>query len=177
MLFETHRPLQVYSALECQSAPASEWDLSAEFDKRIRGGPWVLDSDQWSQLRAPGGSTMAGFTDLETKLQYQLLKDASHETAMLLGLIVDWGGTGATNSGIGTSYSRLTPTYYFGLARLACIGLLLASRERRYASGNGLDQCLVPRERGSRAGRYGLRPPPSEQGRAFSCHGNDRADQ
>ena len=33
---------------------------------------------------------------------------------MLLGLIVDWGGTGATNSGIGTPYSLLTPTYYFG---------------------------------------------------------------
>jgi hypothetical protein len=33
---------------------------------------------------------------------------------MLLGLIVDWGGTGATGSGIGTPYSVLTPTYYFG---------------------------------------------------------------
>ena len=27
---------------------------------------------------------------------------------MLLGLIVDWGGTGASNSGIGTPYSLLT---------------------------------------------------------------------
>jgi len=35
-------------------------------------------------------------------------------TAMLLGLIADWGGTGAINSGIGTPYSLLTPTYYFG---------------------------------------------------------------
>jgi len=33
---------------------------------------------------------------------------------MLLGLIVDWGGTGASNSGIGTPYTVLTPTYYFG---------------------------------------------------------------
>ena len=48
------------------------------------------------------------------RFQYQLLKNDSHELAMLLGLIVDWGGTGATNSGIGTSYSVLTPTYYFG---------------------------------------------------------------
>ena len=55
-----------------------------------------------------------GFADLETTFQYQLLKDGSHELAMLLGLIVDWGGTGATNAGIGTSYSLLTPTYYFG---------------------------------------------------------------
>jgi hypothetical protein len=55
-----------------------------------------------------------GFGDLETTFQYQLMKDAAHETAILLGLIVDWGGTGATNAGIGTSYSLLTPTYYFG---------------------------------------------------------------
>ena len=33
---------------------------------------------------------------------------------MLLGLIADWGGTGAVNSGIGTPYSLLTPTFYFG---------------------------------------------------------------
>jgi hypothetical protein len=57
---------------------------------------------------------MAGFSDLETTAQYQLLKDAPHELALLLGLIVDWGGTGATDSGIGTSYSLLTPTFYFG---------------------------------------------------------------
>jgi hypothetical protein len=45
---------------------------------------------------------------------HQLLKDSSHELAMLLGLIVDWGGTGATNSGLGTAYSMFTPTFYFG---------------------------------------------------------------
>ena len=57
---------------------------------------------------------MAGFDNLETAAQYQLLKDGSHELAMLLGLVVDWGSTGAINSGIATPYSVLTPTYYFG---------------------------------------------------------------
>lgn len=47
-------------------------------------------------------------------MQYQLLKDGPHELALLLGLIVDWGGSGATNAGIATSYSTLTPTFYFG---------------------------------------------------------------
>jgi hypothetical protein len=42
------------------------------------------------------------------------LKDNSNEFAELLGLIVDWGGTGASNSGIATPYTLLTPTYYFG---------------------------------------------------------------
>jgi hypothetical protein len=96
------------------SPPGSQWDVSAEFDKRITEDLGFGISDVWSQIRTPGGPTMAGFADLETTLQYQLLKDSSHETAMLLGLIVDWGGTSATNAGIGTPYSLLTPTYYVG---------------------------------------------------------------
>jgi hypothetical protein len=94
--------------------PATEWDISGELSKRITEDFGISIGEDWTQIRQPGGSTMAGFADLETTLQYQLLKDSSHETAMLLGLIVDWGGTGATNAGIGTSYSLLTPTYYFG---------------------------------------------------------------
>ena len=94
--------------------PASEWDVSAEISKRITEDFGISIGDTWSQIRPPGGPTQAGFSDLETTLQYQLLKDGSQELALLLGLIVDWGGTGATNSGLGTSYSALTPTFYFG---------------------------------------------------------------
>lgn len=93
---------------------ASEWDASAEVSKRITEDLGISIGDVWSQIRPPGGPTAAGFGDLETTLQYQLLKDDTHEMAMLLGLIADWGGTGASNSGIGTPYSTLTPTYYFG---------------------------------------------------------------
>jgi hypothetical protein len=92
---------------------ATEVDISGEISKRITEGFGVSIGEGWSQIHQPGGS-MAGFADLETTFQYQLVKDGSHELAMLLGLIVDWGGTGATNAGIGTSYSVLTPTYYFG---------------------------------------------------------------
>jgi hypothetical protein len=94
--------------------PATAWDISGEFSKRITQDFGISIGEDWTQIRAPGGPTMAGFADLETTLQYQLLKDGAHETAMLLGLIVDWGGTGATNAGVGTPYSLLTPTYYFG---------------------------------------------------------------
>jgi hypothetical protein len=93
---------------------ASEWDISAEISKRITEDLGISIGDIWSQVTPPGGPKMAGFGDLETTLQYQLLKNDEHETAMLLGLIADWGGTGAINSGIGTPYSLLTPTYYFG---------------------------------------------------------------
>jgi hypothetical protein len=94
--------------------PATEWDVSADISKRITEDLGISIGDTWSQIRGPGGPTRAGFAALETTLQYQLLKDREHELVMLLGLIVDWGGTGASNSGIGTPYSTLTPTYYFG---------------------------------------------------------------
>src|SRR3984893_13812290 len=94
--------------------PATEWDVSAEVSKRITEDFGISIGDVWSHIRGPGGPTMAGFGNLETTAQYQLLKDNSHELAMLLGLIVDWGSTGAINSGIATPYSVLTPTYYFG---------------------------------------------------------------
>ena len=89
----------------------------------------ISDRREWSQIRQPGAPTLAGFADLETTFQYQLLKDASHETAMLLGLIVDWGNTGATNAGIGTPYSFLTPTYYVGQG-LASFPMTLVGRGR-----------------------------------------------
>src|ERR1700683_4316886 len=94
--------------------PATEWDVSTEISKRITEDLGISIGDTWSQIHQPGGFTAAGFSDLETTFQYQLLKDQNHELAMLLGLIVDWGGTGATHSGLGTPYSLLTPTYYFG---------------------------------------------------------------
>jgi len=94
--------------------PASEWDLSGELSKRITENFGVSIGDTWTQIRQPDGSVMAGFQDLETTFQYQLLKDGSHELALLAGVIVDWGNTGANNSGLGTSYSLVTPTFYFG---------------------------------------------------------------
>src|SRR3984893_6699051 len=94
--------------------PATEWDISAELSKRITEDFGISIGDTWSHGSQPGAPSRAGFADLETTLQYQLLKNSPHELAMLLGLIVDWGGTGATNAGFGTPYSLITPTFYFG---------------------------------------------------------------
>jgi len=94
--------------------PATEWDVGVEIAKRITEDFGIVVGNTWHQFRPPGGPTMAGWDNLETTAQYQLLKDGSHEFAMLLGLIVDWGSTGAINSGIATPWSVLTPTFYFG---------------------------------------------------------------
>ena len=42
------------------SPPGSEWDISAEFDKRITEDLGFGISDVWSQIRTPGGPTMVG---------------------------------------------------------------------------------------------------------------------
>jgi hypothetical protein len=94
--------------------PATEWDVSGEISKRITENFGVSIGETWTQIRQPNGMVTSGFQDLETTFQYQLLKDAPHELALLAGVIVDWGNTGATNSGLGTSYSLATPTFYFG---------------------------------------------------------------
>jgi hypothetical protein len=94
--------------------PANEWDVSGELSKRITENFGISIGETWTQIRQPGGPKLTGFSNLETTLQYQLLKDSPHELALLLGLVVDWGGTGASNSWIATPYSTLTPTFYFG---------------------------------------------------------------
>jgi hypothetical protein len=91
-----------------------EVDIEADISKRITADFGVTIADTWTQIRTPGAPTMAGFADLVTTFQYQLLKDAPDQLALMVGLIVNWGGTGATNAGIGTSYSTLSPALYVG---------------------------------------------------------------
>jgi hypothetical protein len=94
--------------------PASEVDISGELSKRITEDFGVSIGSTWTQIRPPGGPTAAGFNNLETTAQYQLYKNAEHELALLVGLVVEWGSSGATNSGIATPWGSLTPTFYFG---------------------------------------------------------------
>ncbi len=94
--------------------PATEWDISGEISKRITENFGVSIGQNWTQIRQVDGTLTTGFQNLETTFQYQVLKDRSHELAVLAGLIVDWGHTGSTGSGLATTYSLVTPTLYFG---------------------------------------------------------------
>ena len=94
--------------------PANQVDLSVDFSKRITQDFGVTVSSTWTQIRPPGGPTVAGFQNLETTFQYQLLKDGPHEFAVLLGLGVEWGATGAVQSGLAEPFSTLTPQVIFG---------------------------------------------------------------
>jgi hypothetical protein len=94
--------------------PATEWDISVDIAKRITQDFGVTIATTWAQFRQPGGPTAAGFHNLDTAFQYQLYKDGPHELALMVGLIVEWGGTGAINSGLATSFSTLSPAIYVG---------------------------------------------------------------
>jgi hypothetical protein len=94
--------------------PATQWDLSVDFSKRITENFGVTFSQGWTQIRQADGTLTTGFSNFETTFQYQILKDPSHELALLAGLIVDWGHTGSTASGLADRFSHLTPTFYFG---------------------------------------------------------------
>jgi hypothetical protein len=94
--------------------PATQWDVSAEFSKRITENFGISVGDTWSHIHQPGGFTMEGFGNVETAFQYQLLKNDEHELALMAGLSVEWGGTGSVAAGLATPYSVLTPMFFFG---------------------------------------------------------------
>jgi hypothetical protein len=93
---------------------ANQVDISVDVSKRITQDFGVTVSDTWTHIRPPGGPTVAGFQNLNTTFNYQLLKEGSHEFAVMLGLGVEWGATGAVQSGLVSPFSVLTPTATFG---------------------------------------------------------------
>jgi hypothetical protein len=96
------------------SPPATQWDVSAEFSKRITENFGISIGQDWTSIRQADGTVTQGFSNFETTFQYQILKDREHELAILSGVVVDWGRTGSTGSGLATDYSLVTPTLYFG---------------------------------------------------------------
>ena len=54
---------------------------------------------------SPAALPRQGSATWKPRFSISCSRTRTHELAMLLGLIVDWGGTGATHSGLGTPYS------------------------------------------------------------------------
>jgi hypothetical protein len=95
-----------------------ENDVGVDFAKRITENFGITVASTWTFVRPPAndatlGTSASGFQNLETAFQYQVLKNAEHEFALLAGVVVEWGGTGA--AGVGAeSWSIIQPTVYFG---------------------------------------------------------------
>ena len=106
--------LPTVSWLKSGDVPATaQLDISGEFSKRITENLGISIGTAWTRLSTPGSPTASGFDNLETALQYQLVKDAPHEFAMSAAISVEWGGTGASSVG-SDSFSTITPSVLFG---------------------------------------------------------------
>lgn len=92
---------------------AKEIDLSFDVSKRITEAFGVTVSRTWSHIGPTGMPSMSGWQNLETAFQYQVLKDPTHELAILAGVVVEWGATGAEAVGA-DRFSTITPTIYVG---------------------------------------------------------------
>lgn len=95
-----------------------ENDVAVDFSKRITENFGISVSSTWTFVRPPAdaatfGTSASGFQNLESAFQYQVLKDAPHEFALLAGVVVEWGGTGAKGVGA-VPWSTVQPTVYFG---------------------------------------------------------------
>jgi hypothetical protein len=95
-----------------------ENDVEGDFSKRITENFGITVASTWTFVRPPAdaatfGSSASGFQNLSTAFQFQVLKDAPHEFAWLVGLVVDWGSTGAAGVGA-VPWSTVAPTVYFG---------------------------------------------------------------
>ncbi|HXZ21884.1 MAG TPA: hypothetical protein VEH78_03880 [Pseudolabrys sp.] len=91
-------------------------DISGEYSKRITDAFAISIAPTWSRLYAPGGPLVtgaSGFQNLETTFKYRLIKNAEHEFIVSAGLVIEWGGTGATDVGV-ERFNIYTPTIYFG---------------------------------------------------------------
>jgi hypothetical protein len=92
---------------------ASEFDISAEFSKRITDTFGVSVGSTWTHIRPPGGPSVSGWQNLDTSFKSQFYTNTEHEFVMSAALGVEWGGTGSNSVGA-DSFSTLTPTFFFG---------------------------------------------------------------
>jgi hypothetical protein len=94
--------------------PFRETDITGEFDKRITEHLGVGFNYGYTIQDQIGQPSLYGFQNLNTTLKYQFLQNAPHELLMSVGVIKEWGGTGATAQGIAGATGSTTPTIYFG---------------------------------------------------------------
>jgi hypothetical protein len=104
---------QVDAFRTADDPPATEVDISGEWDKRLTSNFGVGFDGAWTELRTPGGGTVTGFQNFGTTFKYEVLADAPHELMISVGLGAEWGGTGSEKVGADRT-TTLTPTFYFG---------------------------------------------------------------
>ena len=90
-----------------------EFDISAEFSKRITENFGFSISPTWSRFSAKGSPTVSGWQNLELTPKYKVYVNEPHEFMLSVGVETELGGTGSKSIGA-DRVSTVTPTVYFG---------------------------------------------------------------
>jgi hypothetical protein len=91
----------------------TQLDISADISKRLTENLGITFGTDWTRITSPGHPRTNGFQNLDTNLQYQILKDAADELAISAEINVEWGGTGAKVLGT-DSFTTMGPSVQFG---------------------------------------------------------------
>ncbi len=90
-----------------------QYNLSAEFFKRITEHLAVGINDGYTVRTQQLGKTLTGFQNINVTLKYQAWVNAPHEAILSLGVIREFARTGTAHIGV-DQYGSTTPTAYFG---------------------------------------------------------------
>ena len=93
--------------------PTWQYNLGAEFDKRITENFGVGVSTSYTIQSTEGDKTRTGFLNLNAVAKYQAWVNPAHEVVVSLGVIREFGRTGTADVGA-DEYGSTTPTIYFG---------------------------------------------------------------
>jgi hypothetical protein len=93
--------------------PTRETDLGFGIDQRVTENFGLSLGGSYTILDIAGQPSVYGFANLSGAVKYQFYKSDEHELLLSLGVIREFGGTGATRVGA-DSVGTTTPTFYFG---------------------------------------------------------------
>ena len=87
-------------------------DLAINFAKQLTERLGLRFEEEHTWLGRNGSSTLTGWQNLETVVQYLAILDPPHEALLTVGVNREWGGTGTRRIGASPK-GATTPTIYF----------------------------------------------------------------
>lgn len=94
-------------------APSRVTNFGVSYDKTITERLAVGLGESWFRLDRVGAGSLQGSQNLATSIKYLLINDHAHEFLLSLGVMREWGGTGARRVGAFRS-GQTAPRLYFG---------------------------------------------------------------
>ncbi len=95
------------------AGPSHNVNISGEFAKRITGNFGMAVHVGYNINRVMGGKTFSGFDNIEVSAKYEVYVNPGHEFMASVGVVREFGGTGAARVGA-DRFGATTPTVYFG---------------------------------------------------------------